>query len=135
MFLKKLISLGETDKAIQYILDDDKLRADFNGSKNYQFEKLQELFVAILDVNHVKAMEFIVHPKIAAIWWGSDLEKFMKTIIEYKVNKNLVFNFLTADASMKKAGPIAIEMAMKQHGKDFNGEDFIKKIINGDELS
>jgi len=95
--LNRLIELWGIDTAINYLLENDKLRDEFNGSSNKQYRNLSKFFIILLEIDKSKAIEFVSHPKIAQIQHNlTDAKRLIEIMIEENIEEDLVFKYITS---------------------------------------
>lgn len=131
-FLFRLIDKGYIDMATNFVMNQADFKKKFNGSKNWNYKSLSDLFTHLLKVDTQKAIDFIIDPKITEIWYH-DMEHFMTAMAKNSVSDDLILKFFGSQTVYNKSWniwPIAglFEEFGKKLGKK-RGPELIKKIF------
>ncbi len=128
-FFKRMVREWHIDEVTNYFITSDKIKKEFNGWDNRQFQNLQKILKIFLEVDEAKAVDFFVKPEIVAMQYWQDAWELIDIMVSSNTDESLFFKYITAEtiSNLKYRGDRFakyFEMIGKQYWANF-----LKKVL------
>ena len=128
-FFKRMVREWHIDEVTNYFITSDKIKKEFNGWDNRQFQNLQKILKIFLEVDQARAVDFFIKPEIVAMQYWQDAWELIDIMVSSNTDESLFFKYITAEtiSNLKYRGDRFakyFEMIGKQYWANF-----LKKVL------